>query len=187
MVWSWLSAIFFQKHIFKPSHAGLLSFIISQISNAFLREEEEVANACSSTSMPFGSPVRNKNNANGGVAPPKSPTRSSFYTKSSVTAASPPKSPIKSPGSLLSPTRESKKKQLNFGEGVSTSSSSSDEWQLLVAFPLVRRRRSILMRPETPRHLRRPRRVLFVFVISTSLSLGASTVVVFQVTTGDDR
>ncbi|CAL6441005.1 unnamed protein product [Bathycoccus prasinos] len=94
------------------------------ISNAFLREEEEAANATSSSSsIPFGSPVRNKNNTN--LAPPKSPTRSSFYTKSSVTAASPPKSPIKSPGSMLSPTRESKKKQLKFGEGLSTSSFSS--------------------------------------------------------------
>ena len=95
-----------------------------QISNAFLREEEEAANATSSSSsIPFGSPVRNKSNTN--LAPPKSPTRSSFYTKSSVTAASPPKSPIKSPGSMLSPTRESKKKQLKFGEGLSTSSFSS--------------------------------------------------------------
>jgi len=95
------------------------------ISNAFLREEEEAANATSSSSsIPFGSPVRNKNNTN--LAPPKSPTRSSFYTKSSVTAASPPKSPIKSPGSMLSPTRESKKKQLKFGDGLSTSRNDSE-------------------------------------------------------------
>ena len=52
---------------------------------------------------------------------------SSFYTKSSVTAASPPKSPVKSPEAFLSPTRERKKKQLKFGEDLSSSPSREEE------------------------------------------------------------
>jgi Ca2+-binding EF-hand superfamily protein len=52
---------------------------------------------------------------------PKSPTRSSFYTKSSITAASPPKSPIKSPSKFLSPTRQSKKNLFSSSSSTTTT------------------------------------------------------------------
>jgi len=91
-----------------------------------LHHEEENA-ATTTSSIPLGSPIRNNNNNTNTIAPPKSPTRSSFYTKSSVTAASPPKSPVKSPEAFLSPTRERKKKQLKFGEDLSSSPSREEE------------------------------------------------------------
>ena len=66
-----LRLIFFKNalNISTTSHISslLLLFFLSvmQISNAFLREEEEAANATSSSSsIPFGSPVRNKSNTN---------------------------------------------------------------------------------------------------------------------------
>ena len=91
-----------------------------------MHHEEENA-ATTTSSIPLGSPIRNNNNNTNTIAPPKSPTRSSFYTKSSVTAASPPKSPVKSPEVFLSLTRERKKKQLKFGEDLSSSPSREEE------------------------------------------------------------